>query len=114
MAGYKPFHPFSTPLTIMIPTEERVQGVPQKSLKEGDLFFGGVRSFSSQERDSNGVISPERTLVIDTWYRPDIKANNKIRLEPGGELYDIIGEPEDIGFRHQFLQIRCRRAGGKA
>lgn len=111
---YVPSFPMSVPMTIMIPEDVRVQGVPKKVLKEGDLFFGSYRTYQTNDRTNNDVKTPERVVVVDTWYRPDIKSNNKIRMEPGGEIYDIVGDPEDIEMRHQFLQIRLQRAGGKA
>jgi head-tail adaptor len=60
------------------------------------------------------VIEIDATATIDTWYRPDIKADCRILLCDTEQMYDIISEPEDIDMRHQFLQFKVRKVGGKA
>ena len=115
------------PLILLIPTSKTVSGVTrneyptiEEALQDKDkngvsynLFFGSFKSFGGTEIESNGVYSIENTANVETWYRPDIKANCRIALETG-EIYDILGDPEDINKRHQFLKFKVRRIKGGA
>ena len=110
--AYKPTTPFTVPMRILIPTTTRVQGVAQKTFTEGGTFFGSFRTFGGSEREINDVIRIDATGTVDTWYRPDIKADCRIKLLETGQVYDIISEPEDIDMRHQYLQFKLRKVGG--
>lgn len=115
------------PLVLLTPTYKNVSGVNkpiyptiQESLNVKDekgnrlnLFFGSFKTYGGTERDVNGVYSIEDTANIETMYRPDIKANCRIAREDGA-TYDIIGEPENINMRNQFLKFKVRRVKGGA
>lgn len=115
------------PLVLLIPTYKIISGVNkpiyptiEESLnikdEKGDsvnLFFGSFKTYGGTERDVNGVYSIEDTATIETWYRPDIKGNCRIAREDGA-TYDIIGEPENISMRNQFLKFKVRRVKGGA
>ncbi len=109
------------PLILLIPTYKNISGVNKKTyptieeaLQDKDkLFFGSFKTYGGTERDINGIYTIEDTANIETWYRPDIKANCRIALETG-EIYDVLGEPEDINKRHQFLKFKVRRVKGGA
>ncbi len=115
------------PLVLLIPTYKIISGVNkpiyptiEESLnikdEKGDsvnLFFGSFKTYGGTERDVNGVYSIEDTANIETWYRPDIKGNCRIAREDGA-TYDIIGEPENISMRNQFLKFKVRRVKGGA
>lgn len=115
------------PLILLVPIYKNISGVNKKTyqtIKEAldvkdennnsvNLFFGSFKTYGGTERDINGIYSIEDTANIETWYRPDIKANCRIALETG-EIYDILGEPEDINKRHQFLKFKVRRVKGGA
>ena len=109
------------PLILLTPTTKTISGVTKKEYPtieealedKNNLFFGSFKSFGGTEIESNGVYTIENTANVETWYRPDIKANCRIALETG-EIYDILGDPEDINKRHQFLKFKVRRIKGGA
>lgn len=114
---YKPSAPFSVPMKILVPTSSSVQGVLKKEYsdpEDSELFFGSFRTFGGVENVQDGVYTLINTATVDTWYRPDIKADCRIYLCETGDIYEITGDPEDIEMRHQYLQIRLRKVGGKA
>ena len=112
MRSFKPTTPFSVAMQLYIPTTTRTQGVAKKTYTAGDVFFGAFRTFGGTERELNDVIRIDATATIDTWYRPDIKADCQIQILESGVMYDIISEPEDIEMRHQYLQFKVRKLGG--
>ena len=96
MAVYKPSAPFNVPLLLLVPTSETVLGVEKKTFpapQDGVLFYGSFRTFGGTEKDVNGAYSLENTAVIETWYRPDIKADCRIKVLSTGDIYEIIGKP---------------------
>lgn len=115
--NYKPSAPFNVPMKLLVPTTTQAYGVAQKGFttpENSELFFGSFRTFGGTENLKDDVYTIINTAVIDTWYRPDIKADCQIYLCDTGQTYDIISDPEDIDFRHQYLQFKVQKVGGKA
>lgn len=121
MGNYRPQIENPIPLILLIPTSTKVTGVAKKTyptIEEAvetkeNLFFGSFKTYGGTESNVNGVYSIIDTASVETWYRPDIKANCRIALETG-EIYDILNEPEDINKRHQFLKFKVKRVKGGA
>lgn len=121
MANYVPDLSNSIPLILLTPTYKKVQGVEKKTYPSittavqnvNNIFFGTFKSYGGTERDVNGVYSIEDTANIETWFKPDIKSDCRIGLETG-EVYDILGEPENVNRRNQFLKFKVKRVKGGA
>lgn len=114
---FKASAPFTVAMKLLVPTSERVQGVLKKGFsdpEESELIFGSFRTFGGTENTQDGMYTLIDTATIDTWYRPDIKADCRLYICETQQTYEIMGSPEDIDMRHQYLQIRVRKVGGKA
>lgn len=117
MANYRPSAPFTVPMKLLVPVTTMVYGVAQKAFSDpadSELFFGSFRTFGGTEGVKDNVITIVNTGIIDTWYRPDITADCQIYLCDTQQIYDIISDPEDIDFRHQYLRFKVQKVGGKA
>lgn len=117
MKSYRPTTPFSTPLVLLIPTKSKsigVNGYTYPELENGKLIFGSFKTYGGTEREVNGAYSVENTAVIETWFRPDIKSNCRIGVPETGAVYDILGEPENISMRNQFLKFKVMEVKGGA
>ena len=120
MSRYKPAAPFATPMYLLSPTYSIVKGAKKQvwptpdQLGEDDLIFGTFRSFGGTDIQSNDLYTVQATGVIDTWYRPDILSNCRLYIIPTGETYEILGDPEDISMRHQYLKLKVSKVGGAA
>lgn len=115
--NYKPSAPFNVAMKLLVPVTTNPYGAGKKTFSapaESEQFFGSFRTFGGSENISDGVFTLVNTAVIDTWYRPDIKGNCQVYLCDTEETYDIISDPEDIDFRHQYLQFKVKKVGGKA
>lgn len=114
---FKPNTPFNVAMKILIPTETMVKGSPKitySAPKDSATINGSIRSFGGTENVSNGMLTIFATAIIETWYRPDIKSDCHIYICETGDEYKIIGIPEDIEMRHQFMKIKVEKVGGKA
>lgn len=118
MAQYRPSLPFSTPLIVLTPTYSKVAGVHTKVLPDlanGFVIYGTFKTYGgtrNTEKSMDGVLSIEDTAEIETWYRPDITSDCVIALADTGAKYEILGEPENINRRNQFLKFKVRRIKG--
>lgn len=104
-------------MALLVPTYTDRLGVPVKTLPrvaDGLPFNASFRSYGGTERDVNGLYSVEDTAIVETWYRPDIKADCCVAKLNTGAVYEILGEPEDIEDRHQWLRFKVRRVKGGA
>ena len=111
---YKPKQPFNVPAKILTATKTKVNGVIQKAFVDGSTFFCSARSYGGTERVVNNVYSIEDTMQIETYYRNDIHASDRIKLLDDNSEWDIISDPENIERRNQFLVFKIRRVAGGA
>ena len=115
--NFAPSAPFNVRFMLLKPSYSSVAGVAKKSYPkpdDGEPFNGSFRTFGGTELDSNGVYTIEDTATIDTWYRPDIKVDCRVYVCDTAQTYEIIGTPENIDMRNQFLGFKVRRVGGRA
>lgn len=115
MRRYKPQQPFNTAMKLLTPKTEKVKGVTKKTYETPeDVFYGSFRTFGGSENTSNGVYTVYDTAIIDTWYRPDIQSDCRIKICETDEVYEVIGRPENIDMRNKYMQVRVEKVGGKA
>lgn len=117
MAEYRPQSTFTVPLRLLIPTVKKENGVEVKSfpaIEDGILFFASFKSYGGTERDVNGIFSIEDTADIETWYDPRITSKCNVALADTGEVYEILGVPENINRRNMWLKFKVRRTKGGA
>lgn len=115
MANYKPQLPFNVPAKILSATFSKVNGVNVKTFTEGkDVIFLSARSYGGTEKVVNGQYVIVDTLTIETWYRPDIRSQDRIKLLDDNSVWEILNTPEDINRRHQYLKFKVERVKGDA
>ncbi|MDE5763749.1 MAG: hypothetical protein K2I00_02140 [Ruminococcus sp.] len=113
MSEYRPKIPFTTPLKLFTPEYKTVKGVTVKEYSgKGILIFGSFKTYGGTETTVNGIYSVIDTANIETWYYPEIKSGCRIVRIPDGAVYEIIGEPENINMRNQFMKFKVRRVKG--
>ena len=111
---FQPSAPFTVPLTVLATSESKVNGVWVKTRTEGRAFLASFRTFGGTEKEQDGRIAVEDTAVVETWYSPDLVAGCRVRTDEDGAAWDVLGTPEDIGQRHQWMRFKVRRAKGGA
>lgn len=111
MSSYRPAEPFTTAMELLNPTYSVVKGVTVKSYpEEGELIYCLFKTFGGTESTSNGQLVVVDTANVETWFRPDITSASRLRL--GSKDYEIMGEPENISQRNQFLKFKVRGVKG--
>ena len=115
--AYRPKEPFTVPMYLYPPVQSKVKGVIVKAYKESErkLFYGTFKTFGGTESTTDGLLAVVDTANIETWYRPDIKADCHIMLANNPDkIYEIIGEPENIEMRNQFIKFKVQAISGGA
>ena len=113
--GYRPQLDHTTALILLVPSYRTVHGVATKTYpSEGDMIYGSFKTYGGTERNIDGLYSIEDTAIVETWYRPDIKSDCRIKIAGTESVYEIVNEPEDINMRHQFLKFKVKRVKGGA
>lgn len=112
--AYRAELPYTTAIELLIPTYENIKGVRTKVWpEEGIRLNCSFKTYGGTEAQVNGVYSLIDTANVETWYRPDIKADCRIKILGNGALYEIINTPEDIEMRHQFSKFKVQAVKGK-
>ena len=113
MSDYRPSSPFVTPIMLIIPEYATVKGLRRKAYPEsGPVIWCSFKTYGGTERNENDVYAIEDTAKVETYFRPDIKADCRIMLAESGAMYDIINEPENINMRNQHCAFKVRRVKG--
>lgn len=111
------YTPFSVPLILLIPTYTTKLGVREKHYPDhenGVLIYGSMKTYGGTETEANGLYSVENTANIDTWYRPDIRSDCRVYIPANGMTYEVLGEPENLDMRNQYIRMKVREVKGGA
>lgn len=104
---------FNVPMELFAPTLQNDSGIVTKKYPAtGEQIFGNFKTYGGTEVINSGVYSIEATANVETWYRPDITADARLRIN--SQDFEIIGQPENIGMRNQFLKFKVRLIQGGA
>ncbi len=119
--SYRPVdkkEPFNVPMILLKPTYTTVNGVRKKTFPDaenGIFFFGTFKTFGGTERDVNGIYSVEDTANVETWYMPEFTSGCRIALANNpNAIYNILGEPENVDMRNQYIVFKVTRVKGGA
>lgn len=111
----------TTPMRLQTPETVESYGVNRKAWTDVDgVLWVNFKTYGGTEKTDNNILSVEDTANIVCWYRPDIKSDCRLVLLDGTEdtenakCYEILGEPENIEMRNQFLKFKVRRIKGGA
>lgn len=117
MARFKLSGALTTRLMLLIPSYEKAYGVSTSTypdIADGIEINACFRTFGGTDMDVNGQIVVQKTATIETWFRPDIQSDCRFGIPETGEVYEILGDPEDIEMRHQYMRIRLTQLKGRA
>lgn len=105
----------TTVMRLQQPTIVTEYGVSTKVWRDTSLVVrANFKSYGGTEKVSNDVLVVEDTAQIVCWYHPDIKGDCRLVRLTDNAVFEILGEPENIELRNQFLKFKVRRVKGGA
>lgn len=115
---YRTAAPFNVAFKLLVPTVTNVRGARVKDYPApddvSDVRFCSFRTFGGTERMSNEVYTIEDTATLNTWFDPTITADCRVYVCDTDKTYEVVGTPENIDMRNQYLSIKVRAIGGGA
>ncbi|WP_303202822.1 phage head completion protein [Raoultibacter timonensis] len=113
-SGYRPPVRLDTVATLLVPVRTEKNGVRFSEYPDSGVPFAcEFKSYGGTESSENGILSVIDTASVKCWFDPRITAGCRIALD-GSRVYDVVGEPEDVGNRHQYMQFKVERCKGGA
>lgn len=115
MKTFKPSFPYSTTVELFTPTIDKKKGTNVKIWPEtGEIIHCSFKTYGGTETTINDVYALEDTANVETWYRPDIKPECRIKVLKTGMYYEIMNTPENIDMRNQFCRFKVKAIRGDA
>lgn len=112
--SYKPKQPFNVPCQLLTSTTTKVNGVTKKTYTAGIDFFASVKSYGGTDTVINDKYVIEDTLVIETWFHPDIVSSSQVQLLDDDSIWEVMNTPENIDRTNKFLKFKVKRVKGGA
>lgn len=115
---YKP--PGAAHFTTAVKLQKRIRtvvsGAPEFSYEDASdpILHCNFKTYGGTETVTNGSLVLLNTATLITWYRQDIQAADRIFLTQDESLWEVIGEPENIDMRNQYLILKVRKISGGA
>ena len=105
----------TTAMRLQLPTTATEYGVATKTFTDADVvILCNFKTFGGTERVVNDILTVEDTAQVVCWYNPEIKGDCRLVRLSDGAIFEILGEPENIEMRNQFLKFKVRRVKGGA
>lgn len=105
----------STAMRLQTPVTVSEYGVSKKTWHDvKGVIMANFKTYGGTEKIDNNILSVEDTANIVCWYRPDVKSDCRLIRLSDGAAFEILGEPENIEMRNQFLKFKVRRIKGGA
>ena len=104
-------------MVLLVPTYSTEYGVTVKTFPEvskGIRFNATFRTFGGTEITVNGAYSVEDTATIETWFMPQMKSDCRVVNMLTGNVYEVLGTPENIEGRNQYIMARLKAIKGGA
>ena len=115
MADFKPAFPFTVPVDLLIPTYTTSKGVEKKTYPTTGIRINcSWKTYGGTETTTDGLYTVLDTAIVETWYRPEITSACRLKLWATGQVYEIVGQPENVNMRNQFLKFKVRAIEGGA
>ena len=105
---------FNVPAKILKPVTTKVNGIATKTFSESETIFVSAKSYGGTEKIVEDMYVIEDTMVIETFYRPDITSDCNLKLLDDDSTWEILNTPENIDRRNMFLKFKIKRIKGKA
>lgn len=110
---WKPSGQFTTPVILLKPSYEKVNGVPKKTYTDTDtVMYCCWKSYGGTRTEKNGVEIYQDTAEVETFYNPDVSNDCAFRNLLTGLVYEVMNQPEDVEQRNQYLKFKVRKLRG--
>lgn len=113
MADFKPHLPFNTMAEHLPKIIEKVNGINNVTYPDsGNQFCCSAIAWIGARKTINDVSTEEDTITIETWFNPEIKKDDRIKLLDDNSIWRVETKPEIIGRWTQYMKFKAVSVGG--
>ena len=105
---------FTTAVKLQKRITTKVSGALEYTYEDATdpILNCSFKTYGGTETIVNGSLVLLNTATLVTWYRQDIQAADRILLIQDNSGWEVIGEPENIDMRNQYLILKVRKISG--
>lgn len=104
---YQPQSPFTTPFKILSSTLNKVNGVNTLTYTEDtEIYYCSAKAWVGTNKNINDLNTEEDSLIIESYYIPTLKKNDRIKLLDDNTIWDVTLLPENINRRGQYMKFK--------
>lgn len=107
----------TTAVKLQVRVETLVSGAKEISYIDATLdpiIYCNFKTYGGTESVNNGLLTILDTATVVTWYRPEIKGSSRFIVLQDESIWEVVGNPENIEMRNQFLRFKVKRLAGGA
>lgn len=113
MKQYQPQAPFRVPYQILSSTLKRTNGVNKVTYKElPDVYYCSAKAYVGVSKIINDVSAEEDTLIVEGWFTPLLKKNDRIKLLDDNSIWEVVVRPENINRQGQYMKFKVVSING--
>ena len=107
---------FTTAVKLQKRNTTKVSGALEFTFEDAadPILNCSFKTYGGTESIVNGSLVILNTATLVTWYRQDIQAADRVLLLQDNSVWEVLGEPENIDMRNQYLILKVRKISGGA
>lgn len=110
---YIPQAPFNVPFRIQKAQITKINGINSLDyIEDKEVYFCSARAYVGTSKNVNDISAEEDTLTIDSYWIPNLKRNDRIRLLDDDSIWELYVSPENINRRNQYARFKVIRING--
>lgn len=113
---YQPQTPFTVPFKILSATKKKINGVNTNTYPEPsevkEVYFCSAKAYIGSNKVINDLATEEDSLVVDSYYMPNLKRNDRIILLDDNSIWELPLSPENIDRRNHWSRFKVVRIHG--
>ena len=107
----------TTAVKLQIRVETLVSGAKEISYIDAPLdpiVYCNFKTSGGTESINTGLLMILDTATVVTWYRPEIIGSSRLIVLQDESIWEVVGNPENIEMRNQYLRFKVKRLTGGA
>lgn len=112
MMDYKPQGPFDVRFQLLKHTNTNVKGVNVESYTEDFKAWCSLIQYGTNEINFTDLKANQNSWSFESYYSSKIKAGDRIKILKTGEIYDIVGTPENVRMRNMYIKFKMVLTNG--
>lgn len=110
---YQPNVPFNVPFKILYGTSTTVNGVRAiEYIEDTEIYYCSTKSYVGSVKTINDLSVEETRLIVDSYWFPKLKKNDRVRLLDDDTIWELNVDPENINRRNQYSRFTMVRIHG--